>query len=149
MLGGDISNEVSPRLLFVFEGTVGRLPSKAAEAKEKVQCKLKRWDKAVECWEIPERAYALLWDVTWRYNYRFDIVTYRPKGFAKALGQRLDDEGLPVGRVWNSSPVLLAKKLAFMPDVRFVYDADPTRHLTYGGRGVHMPGGLAAFTSLW
>lgn len=149
MLGGDISNEVSPRLLFVFEGTVGTLPSKTAEAKERFYLRTKRWAKAVELWQIADRAYALLWDVTWRYNYRFDIVTYQPKGFAKALAERLDDEGLPVGRVFASSPNLLTKKLAFMPDVRYVYDADPSRHLTYGGRGVHMPGGLAAFTSLW
>ncbi|HET7110134.1 MAG TPA: hypothetical protein VFI41_04640 [Gemmatimonadales bacterium] len=140
---------MAPRLLFVFENTVATLPSKAAEAREKAALKLRRWTTAVNQWEIPERAYALLWDVSWRYNYRFDIVTYRPACFGKALKLRLDDEGLPVGNVWASSPIMLAKKLAFMPDVRYVYDADPQRIFTYGGRGVHMPGGLAAFTSLW
>lgn len=149
MQGGDLSNEVAPRLLFIFEGTVATLPSKTVEAKEKIHQRLKRWQKAVDLWEISERAYALLWDVTWRYNYRFDIVTYHPAGFAKALKERLDDEGLPVGRVWHSSPSLLAKRLAFMPDVRYVYDADASRLFTYGGRGVYLAGGLAAFTSLW
>lgn len=149
MQGGDLSNEVAPRLLFVFENTVATLPTKAAAAREKAALRLRRWDTAVAQWEISERAYALLWDVTWRYNYRFDIVTYKPACFAKALRQRLDDEGLPVGNVWASSPTLLSKKLAFMPDVRYVYDADGSRLFTYGGRGVHMPGGLDSFTSLW
>lgn len=146
---GDLSNEVSPRLLFVFEGTVATLPSKTAAAREKAMIKLRRWHRAVELWDIPERAHALLWDVSWRYSYRFDIVTYRPAGFARALAERFDNEGLPVGRVWASSPALLAKKLAFMPDVRYVYDADGDRLFTYGGRGVYLEGGLASFTSLW
>jgi hypothetical protein len=149
MQGGDLSNEVSPRLLFVFENTVGTLPNKVAEAKEAWYLRAKRWRKAVDVWDISDRAYALLWDVSWRYNYRFDVVTYHRPHFAKALAERFDDEGLPVGRVIASSPPKLAKQLAFMPDVRYVYDADESRLFTYGGRGVHMPGGLTAFTSLW
>lgn len=149
MQGGDLSNEVAPRLLFVFEGTVGALSSKTDEAKERFYCRTKRWKKAVDMWVVSERAYALLWDVTWRYSFRFDVVTYKPSGFAKALAERLDDEVIPVSRVFSSSPNILAKKLAFMPDVRHVYDADEGRLFTYGGRGVHMPGGLSAANSLW
>lgn len=149
MQGGDISNEVAPRLLFVFEGTLATVPSKTAEAKEKLQCRLKRWAAAAELWEISEQASILLWDVAWRYNFRFDIVTYKPAGFARALKDRLDEEGLPAAKVWHSSPQLLAKKLAFMPDVAYVYDSDPTRLFTYGGRGVQTPVGLAGLTSLW
>lgn len=149
MQDGDLSNEVAPRLLFVFEGTVGSLPSKTAEAKERWYLKMKRWDKAVACWDIADRSYALLWDCTWRYNFRFDVVTFRPKGFAKALALLFDDVGLPVGHVIATSPAGLAQRLAHMPDVKYVYDADAARLFTWGGRGVHMPGGLAAFSSLW
>jgi hypothetical protein len=149
MQGGDLSNEVSPRLLFVFENTVGTLSGKVDEAKESWYLRSKRWRKAVDLWEISDRAYALLWDVSWRYNYRFDVVTYHQPHFAKALAERFDDEGLPVGRVIASTPMKLARQLAFMPDVRYVYDADESRLFTYGGRGVYMPGGLTAFTSLW
>jgi hypothetical protein len=148
MQGGDLSNEVAPRLLFVFENTIGTLPSKTAEARERTAVKFHRWRTAVDCWMIPPRSHALLWDVAWRYNYRFDVVTYRPAGFARELEKRLGMD-VPVSSVFSSSPALLARKLAFMPDVRFVYDADPERVFTYGGRGVHLEGGLAAFTSLW
>lgn len=149
MQDGDLSNEVAPRLLFVFEGTVATLPSKATATKERLYCRTKRWDRAVGLWEVSDRASALLWDVLWRYHYRFDIVTFRPFGFAQALMRRFDAEGFPVGNVRASSPSSLAQQLAYMPDVRYVYDADPDHVLTYGGRGVHMPGGLSAFTSLW
>lgn len=149
MQHGDISNEVAPRLLFVFEGTVAAPSSTAAEKMEKLHIRLRRWDKAVECWEISERSYALLWDCTWRHNFRFDIVTYRPAGFAVALKERLNVEGLPVGNIWATTPARLSKRLAFMPDVAAVYDADATRLFTYGGRGVHLDGGLAAQTVLW
>lgn len=149
MQDGDLSNDVAPRLLFIFEGTVGNLTTKTAEAKEKFYVRTRRWKKAVEQWEISDRAYALMWDVTWRYSFRFDIVTFRPPGFAKALAQIFDEVGLPVSHVIATTPVGLAQRLAFMPDVRHVYDADGDRLFTWGGRGVYMPGGLAAFSSLW
>ena len=149
MQGGDLSNEVTPRLLFVFEGTVGRLPSEAAELKEKLYLKTKRWSKAVAQWEVPDRAYALLWDLTWRWNYRFDIVTFRPAGFAKELAVLFDEVSLPVGHVIATTPKGLAQKLVYMPDVAHVYDADDSRLFTWGGRGRYMPGGLAAYDTLW
>jgi hypothetical protein len=149
MQDGDLSNDVAPRLLFIFEGTVGHLRDGPAELKEKLYIRTRRWKKALDCWEVADRAYALLWDVTWRYSFRFDIVTFRPPGFAKALAELFDEVGLPVSHVIATTPVGLAQRLAFMPDVRHVYDAEEARLFTWGGRGVHMPGGLAAFSSLW
>lgn len=142
MQDGDLSNEVAPRMLFVYEGVIGFPRSETVMLKERVYLKMHRWAKAVDCWDIPSQARNVLWDVTWRWNFRFDIVTFRPAGFATALRERLDNEGIPFTRCWASSPARLAKQLAYMPDVKYVYDADTSRRFTFGGKGVHLPGGL-------
>lgn len=136
---GDLSNEVAPRLVFVFEGVVGRLRD---ELREKGMLKLHRWAKAVECWEIPELARSILWDTAWRYSYRFDIVTHRPPGFAKALVPLLEEADIPYTQVRSWRPEQLARHLIAMPDVQTVYFADPENRFTYGGRGILLPEGL-------
>lgn len=149
MEGGDISNDIAPRMIFVFEGVIGELPGPMAAAREKAALKAHRWGAAVKCWQISDRADMLLWDVAWRWNYRFSVVTYRPAGFAGALELRLNEENLPFSTVWATTPETMAKRMAFMPDVSHVFDSDPARLFTYGDRGHYLPGGLAAAESLW
>lgn len=142
MQDGDLSNEVAPRLMFVFEGVVGQLRGPAAELREKGMLRLHRWAKAVECWEIPDVARAVLWDAAWRYSYRFDIVTHRPAGFAKALVPLLDEADIPYTQVRSWRPDVLARRMVTMPELQAVYFADPANRFTYGGRGVFLPEGL-------
>lgn len=149
MQAGDLSNKVPPRALFIFENTIGRYTSPAAALKEKTYLRLRRWKKAVDCWEIPEHAMALLWDCAWRWDVRFDVVTFRPQGFAEELQALLDADAIPFSNIWASTPEKLARKLSFMPDVLYVYDADPAHKLTYGNKGRYMPDGLAMARELW
>lgn len=142
MEGGDLSNEVAGRLLFVFEGTVGRLRP-GAEARERGLLRLRRWAAAVRCWEIPQEARAVLWDAAWRWSYRFDVVTHRPAGFAKALEGALDEADVPFTKVWSMSVDELARALARMPDVQAVFFADQSRRFAYGSRGVLVENGLS------
>jgi hypothetical protein len=148
MIKGDISNSEAPRSVFVFEYNIGYLADAVTTAKEKALCGARRWRRAVDCWDIPERATALLWDLTWRYDQRFDIVTFKGEKFAGFLYDRLEGT-VPFANLWSETPEKFAQRLAFMPYVSTVYDSDPQRQLTYGTRGVIIPGGLAAVNSLW
>jgi hypothetical protein len=132
---GNISNEVVPRLLIVFEGLIGLLPTPAALAKEAAYRKTHRWKRAVNCYEINEVMAKHIWDLTWRKNFSIDVVTFMGSDFAAELRNRLDDERLPLGTVRSSTPGLLSRELAYDPSVFAVYDPDPTHVFTYGGKG--------------
>lgn len=138
MQGGDISSEVSPRLVIAFEGMLGILPDRsAAFAAEKIARRMRQWKRAVRTYEINEPLAHVIWDTAWRYKYMVDVVTYLGEDFAEALTERLDTEGLPIGRVWADQPHLLARRLAHMPDVAAIFDN--TNHLMYGSKGRLLP----------
>ena len=135
MYKGDISNEVSPRLVVVFEGLLGVLPNARVRAAESVARKARRWKKAVSLWEINELAGRAIWDVTMRKHQTVDVATYLGEEFAEALAERLDDENLPISKVWATEPHLLARELAYRPDLAAIYDPNPAHQFTYGGKG--------------
>lgn len=135
MQGGDISNEVVPRLVIVFENLLGLLPSKVDEAKLASYLRFRRWKRAANLFTLNEMLAARIWDVTWRLNFSVDVITYIGPEFAEALEHRIDREGLPVGHVWHEDPYVLARKLAYMPHVACVYDPDPRHQFTYGSKG--------------
>jgi hypothetical protein len=137
MQGGDISNEVSPRLVLVYEGLLGLLPTPRARAGESLARKARQWKRAVKAYEINEPLARVIWDTVWRYRYSVDVITYLGEDFAEAVEWRLDVEGLPVGRVWADNPQRLARRLALMPDVAAVYDNE--HHLIYGSKGRMLP----------
>lgn len=141
MQGGDISNEVSPRLVVVFEGLLGVLPDRKERRVETVVRKFGRraqqQKRAVSAYEINEPLARVIWDTVWRYRYSVDVVTYLGAEFAEALTERLDVEGLPIGRVWADEPHKLARRIAHMPDVAAIYDNE--NHLMYGGKGRILP----------
>lgn len=135
MEGGDISNLVVPRLVIVFENLLGLLPTKADEAKAAAYIRFGRWNRAARVFQINEALAARIWDVTWRLNYSVDVLTYVSPDFATAVAKRIDKEDLPVGNVWFDEPHLLARRLAYMPQVAAIYDPDPAHQFTYGSKG--------------
>lgn len=132
---GDLSNALPPRWLFVFEGVIGRVPPEHA-AEFKLAMRLRRWKRAVRCYDIEEHVRKVIWDLTWRRDYRFDIVTFLGEDFAEHLERRLERESLPFSNCWAVDETTLARRLAVMPDVQYVIHGDPSRHLTYGNRGL-------------
>lgn len=135
MQGGDISNQVVPRLVIVFENLLGILPNKTAEAKAASFLKFKRWNRAVNVFEINEALARRIWDVTWRFDFSVDVITYVSEEFAEAVEKRLEREDIPVRSVWYTEPQVLARKLAYMPQVACVYDPNPHHQFTYGSKG--------------
>ncbi|MDP9870448.1 hypothetical protein [Streptosporangium brasiliense] len=133
MKNGDISNEVSPRLLIEFEGLLGaKLTSRRMYL---VARRLRRWEQAADLWDLDDLVIKVIIDLTWRLHQEIDVVTTGPREFARALGDRLDNEQVPVRRVWTYDPRYLARRLISMPYVTAVYTPDPKHALMYGSRG--------------
>lgn len=135
MQGGDISNYVSPRLVCVFEGLIGLLPDTKARAQEAVYRKAKRWARAARTYEVNEEMAKHIWDVYSRTDYSIDVVTYLGDDMAEAIAEVLDDERLPIGRVFATTPDQLARRIAHMPDLAAIYDPNPSHRFTYGSKG--------------
>lgn len=135
MKGNDLGNAVAPRDVLVFEGLLGVIPDpKVARLEVKFRAK-KKWVEAVACYDINELLARKIWDMVWRYSLEVDLLTYHPPGFATELEKRMENENLPLRRVWSEEPNVLARRLATMPDIRTVYDPFPDHRFLYGGKG--------------
>lgn len=135
MQGGDISNEVTPRLLMVFEGLIGLLPTPRSRTVESLCRKARQWGMAVNAYEINEGMAKAINDAVWRRHQQIDVVTFLGEGFADAVAARLEEEQFPIGHVMATTSEKLARRIATMPDVFAVYDPDPTHRFRYGGKG--------------
>lgn len=143
MLRGDISGQLPPRWLFVWEGVVATLPPDR-EAPFKLAVRLRQWKRAVAQYETHPHVAKVLNDLFWRRDYRFDVVTFLGPQYEQPIQDRLDRESLPFSNVWAVDERTLTQRLTFMLDVQYVVHADPARHLTYGPRGLLVtdPGAL-------
>lgn len=130
MLDGDISNAITPRMLFVFEGGLAT----SGPGRPRFSTK-KGWRRVADQWEIDEYILAHVWDITLRYDYRCDVATFLGWDFADALDDRFGVENIPCKvRTFDSAEVL-GRKLARLPDIACVYDGEPSRVLSYGSKG--------------
>jgi hypothetical protein len=142
MQGGDISNEVVPRLVIAYEGMLGLLPEKPDKyvtelVARKFGRRARMAQRTVDAYEINDALARVIWDTTWRHRYTVDVVTYLGEDAVAPLEARLDVEGLPIGRVWATTPDRLARRLPYMPDVAAVFDNE--HHLIYGSKGRMLP----------
>ena len=134
MQKGDISNEVVPRLLIVFEGLLGVLDTPKDRAAELLARKAHRWKSVLAAYTINEMLARHVWDIVWRKNFSVDVVTFLGDDFADLLQERLDKENLPIGRIRSTTSDKLSRELAYDPSVIAVYDPDPSHRFTYGGK---------------
>jgi hypothetical protein len=136
VLQGDIDNSISQRVLVLWEDTVGILID---PRREKTALRVRRWKQAVDCWETNQYAMGRIWDIYRRQSLRCDlVVTERPPEFAEALAKRLEDENSPFRQVLSQEAHVLARKLAFMPDVVYVIFSNRSQSFTFGSKGLHM-----------
>lgn len=135
MQGNDLGNYVVPRDILVWEGLLGLLPDVKTQAVEAKYRRRKKWKQAVACYEINELLARKVWDLSWRYNIRTDLITHLGHDFGEALKERIDVEGLPFQAVWAETPHQLERRLATMVDIRTIYHPDTNRQFAYGGKG--------------
>lgn len=137
MEGGDISNERAQKLVFVFDGLIGRIP----EEDEKTAAKLRRkgkWAQLARVYGIDTKMGAHLWDIIWRSPYSFDIVSFESadEGWYEALESALERANVPYSRLEvYDSPDEFAQHMVFAPNIVRVYHANPSWAFKFGPRG--------------
>lgn len=136
MQRGDISGDLVPRFVLVFEHLVGVLSGNhrnrlAFEA----MCRAKRWKRAVDLLEVNEPLAKQMWHVTWHLNHQLEVVTWLNEKAVEPVQAWIDFHDLPIHRVWYTEPNKLARKIATMPDLALIFDPDPKHQLTYGRKG--------------
>lgn len=142
MENGDISNEVVPRLVIVYEGLLGLLPKKS-ESKFDIAVRFGRWKRAVDLFETNDLLARKIWDVTWRYNFSVDVVTFLGDKARAQIAARLENEDLPIRRVWETEPNNLSRQIAYMPDLGAIYFANEQLKYTFGSKGRFLSPGAA------
>lgn len=135
MQNGDLSNELVPRLVLVFEHLVGTLASKPDQLKFGTYVRLGRWKRAVALFQVNELLAKQMWHVTWHLHHQLEVVTYLHADAIQPVSDWIDDNDLPVHRVWATEPNKLARKIATMPDLAAIFDPDPKHALTFGRKG--------------
>jgi hypothetical protein len=135
MLRGDISNEIVPRLVLVFEGLIGLLIDPRAQAKYDKAMKRGKYKDAVYAFELNEIVAHHIWDLSYRRGFNLDVVTFLGHDFAEHLSTRLEEEGYPIGNVRATTLRQLTLDLPHRTDIAMVFDGNPAHALTYGGRG--------------
>jgi len=135
--GGDISSQVEPRLLVVFEGLLGIHADARARAKYSAAMKLHRYGAAIRTFELNEQLQRVIWDVTYgRFNYAVDVVTFLGAKLVDPLRDLIDEQGLPIGHVTYTDRLLLARSLNYRLDVAGVfYPAATHPDFTFGSKG--------------
>lgn len=132
---GDLSNRLPPRWLFVYEGVIGRVPVEKRRQYD-IYVKLRQYRRAAGCFVTEAHVQKVIWDLVWRRDFRFDVVTFLGDDMADALEKKLTGESLPFSNLWAVDEAELAARLAYMPDVVYVVHGDPSRRLAYGNRGL-------------
>lgn len=135
MQDGDLANDLVPRLVLVFEHLVGIVPGPLMRVRWESWIRTKRWKRAVNELIVNEPLARQMWHLTWHLNYQLEVVTYLHADATEHVQQWIDDNDLPVHRVWYASPNKLARKIATMPDLAVIFDPDPAHQLTYGKKG--------------
>lgn len=135
MRGNDLSNEVVPRFVLVFEHLIGLVPNNLARVGYESYIRTRRWKRAVNTLVVNEPLARHMWHVTWHLHHTLDVVTYLDPNAVEPVTEWLNRADLPVHRAWYSDPYKLGRKIATMPDVAAIFDPDPGHQLVFGKRG--------------
>lgn len=135
MQRGDLSNELVPRLVLVFENLVGIVPKGPSRVSYEGFLRTKRWKRAIPYLLVNDLLAKQMWHVTWHLHYQLEVVTFLHEDAVQPISDWIDVQDLPVHRVWYSDPNKLARKIATMPDLAVIFDPDPRHALTFGRKG--------------
>jgi hypothetical protein len=139
MKGNDISGHSSPRIIIVFEDAIGILPAASVRAYQK-HARRNQWYQAARLFQLDPLMMAQLIKIMRNQDLNVEVVTYiGPQALADELAVILQEiEMVPVRQVVASTPEVTARRATFSPDIISVYDPEPSRWLTYGGKGIHL-----------
>lgn len=132
MIGGDISNEVSPRVLVVWEGVLTGPRPGSTRGGLTAASRLRSLVAAYQHDLGAVSALARLWR---RTAVRIDVATFLPAGAGDLISRRLEEDFLPhsLVREYADRQALVAS-LPLQHDLIAVYDTQE-HALMYGGLG--------------
>jgi hypothetical protein len=137
MQGNDISNEVSQKLVFVFEGLVAKIP----EEDEKRAAKYRRkghWQMLSRIYAVDTMMAAHLWDIVWRSPFSFYVVSFETddEAWYEALDRALGRANIPNSRLEVYPSVDdFARMIVYSPNILRVYHGNPSWFAKFGDRG--------------
>lgn len=137
MLKGDISNEVYPRLVVVFETLIITFDN-TSRGKFDLALRKGQWKKALKNAQINTIVYKHILDLSYRKHFTIDFVTFIDPEFADALEEFCEEEMIPVGNINFTTVERLARQIANRPDIAMIFDGDPTRAFAYGSKGKYV-----------
>jgi hypothetical protein len=135
MLRGELSNETLPRVYIVFENLIGLLPDTKSKVAYNLAVKRKKWEQAIEYFQLNIQTSQGMRDLYWRRNFRVDVITFIDPAFVSAIRDKLDGRNLLFGDVHYYDTEMLLADLTYDPAVLAVLDPDPKRQLTWGSKG--------------
>ncbi len=137
MQNGNISNVVQPRILLVFEGTLGHISKEGVPVFNHFATQ-GEWYTAWSQWSLDQMMCRMMWDVTKRQGININVVSFvgdKSEDCRMGLQDHLDAHHLPVADILLTDPGLLAREIAFMPDVARIYDGNAETAMMYGNKG--------------
>jgi hypothetical protein len=136
---GKLGIEDRQKIFFVFDDLVAKLARPRAEA---LSLRLHQWESAVEAWQFDLQVCDFMNACIYRYNTIVEVVTWRPKGFAEALKDRLWELDVPVERVRSGDYPTLSQHFAMDTEVLMIFDPDPNHRFGYGFKAREFSAGM-------
>ena len=135
MEGGDLSNDLPYRMLFLWEDTVARRPQGWDSLVSRVHQGLHRRQSVLDRWAPNPAVTRRMWDLAWRHSYRLDLLTLLGEDYRPALEEWVDRHDLPVSHVHFTDRSGINATLAALVDVHTVFYGDSGYDLWFGGKG--------------
>jgi len=135
LLKGELSSETLPRVYVVFENLIGLLPNAKDRTAELLARKRKKWEQAIDYYQLNIKTSQGLRDLYWRQHFRVDVITFIDPGFVSAIRDKLNSRNLLFGDVHYYDTELLLADLTYDPAILAVLDPDPKHVLLWGSKG--------------
>lgn len=133
--GGDISNRVALRTIFIFEDLVAHVPNRKHDVYRALM-KIHQYRRAIDLFRADEYTLSHSHDMLWRYDFRFDVVTFLPDGCLRHIEKWLERKDFAYSHLKKyASAVELEGALASMPEVARVFYPASKGYFSYGHRG--------------
>lgn len=136
-MGGDLSNEISPRWFVQFERLVGVHETPAKTSASETYLTVRQFKRYIGTYTPDQISRKCAWDLAWRRDIRLELLTFTPEKCADHIDRWVEHYGLPFRAIRRyESPAHLGRDLADLVDVTRVVHCDPEAAFAYGGRGV-------------
>lgn len=135
MKGGDISNEVQSRLIFVWDDLLFHIDD-ADRKRELKYRKRRKWDDAIALWAEDFSMSMLLSDILWRQSIPVDLLCIHEPQFAVKLNGMLSEGEYPFRKMYcDETPLLFTDKMVRRPEIGQVFYPSKWGPILFGSKG--------------